>query len=731
MSEETEQIESFNVKRVKTPVVIQMEAVECGAAALGMILGYYGKFVPLEELRVQCGVSRDGSKAINMVKAARLYGLEAKGFTKQVQGLRDLPTPYIVFWQFNHFLVVEGFHNDKVYLNDPASGRRVISFSEFDDSFTGVVLTFEPTEAFKASGKPPGITGAVMSRLQENKIALIFLVLTGLALVIPNLLVPIFSKIFIDKYLVANLKSWVLPLLIGMGLTALLRSIILWIQEFYLLKLETKLAVTLSSKLFWRILQLPIIFFMQRTPGELSNRINLNDDIAMALSRDVMTSLLAVMLIGFYLALMIFYDQTLTVIAVISAALTVGLSQYLNVRQKTVSQSLIADQSKYIGKSMDGLLVIETLKASGRESDFYSHWSGYQANYLNQLQSISWFSYVIAAVPTLLNGLTSALILGIGGLHVINGTLTIGMLVAFQSLSASFIAPVNNLVGSFSKFNVLFGSIMRVDDVMNHKVAPNVEIIAQLDTDSEKPPEPKLNGFLELRHLRFGYSPLEDELITDFSLKLTPGQRVALIGSSGSGKSTIARLVMGFYEIWDGEILLDDTNINALPRAVVTNSMAMVDQNVCLFEASIKDNITLWDSTIPEHTMIQAAKDANIHHDIMARDGGYNSIVSEGGRNFSGGQRQRLEIARTLAIDPSILILDEATSALDPITELHVNQAIRRRGCTTLVVAHRLSTIRDADEIIVLDAGNIVQRGNHETLYKQTGPYADLLSYES
>jgi len=717
----------FHIKHAKTPVTLQMEAVECGAAALSIILGYYKSFIPLEELRVECGVSRDGSKASNVIKAARKYGLEAQGFRKDIEDLKDLPTPYIVFWNFNHFLVVEGFSGDKVYLNDPAGGQRTITMQEFDLAFTGVVLTFKPSETYKPQGKKPSILASLKKRFYGAKKALIFLIITGVCLAIPGILIPIFTKVFIDKYLIEGLKSWIAPLIIGMVITAIFRGGLTWLQEYFLIKLETKLSITLSSKFFWHVLHLPMTFFSQRSPGDVSTRIGLNDTVAQALSRRFMTTVISLILAIFYLVIMFYYNVTLTFIALFSATLTAGISEYFNRKRKDLSQSILVDASKFTAKSMDGLLAIETLKASGREDDFFSQWSGYQAKMTNGVQKNTLFTYTTSIIPVILSGLNTALILGLGSLHVMSGVMTIGMLVAFQSLTSSFLGPVNTLVSSSTAFNELFGSMVRLDDVHNHPTAKNVSIVTEEKERKAATQTPKLEGFLELKNISFGYSPLDPPLIEDFNLKLKPGHRVALVGSTGCGKSTVAKLVMGLNEPWSGEILFDGVPVNDIPRPSLTNSLAIVDQNIVLFEGTIRDNLTLWDTSIPEHTFIKAAKDACIHDDIMMRDKGYDAYVDEGGFNFSGGQRQRLEIARALCIMPRIIVMDEATSALDPITEVLVDQSIRLRGCTCLIVAHRLSTIRDCDEIIVLDKGKVMQRGTHDELYAQEGHYQNLI----
>lgn len=710
--------------RVKTPTVLQMEAVECGAAALAILMGYYGKIVTLEELREACGVSRDGSKASNVVKAARTYGFTAKGYRKEPAELRALKLPVIVFWNFNHFLVVEGFKKGLVYLNDPGSGPRTVTEEEFDQSFTGVVLAIEPGPDFKPSGEARSLLAALKSRLPLSEPALAYLILAGLALVIPGLVLPVFTKIFIDDYLIGRMDSWVKPLLIGMGFTMLVRGILTWLQSYYLTRFHAKLALSTSSKFLWHVLRLPVGFYSQRSAGDISSRVAINNRVADLLTGDLAATVLNVVMVVFYAALMFSYDVTLTLVGICIAALNVIFLRYVSKKRNDTNQKLANDGGKLMGTSMNGLQMMETLKASGMEGDFFTKWSGYQTKVMNGQQEMGSVGVMLMTVPTFLTALNTILILSLGGMRVMDGFLTMGMLVAFQSLMASFIGPINQLVSMSAKMQQMQGDMNRLDDVLKYPCDPQVEAGGANGVAAA----PRLEGHIELRNVTFGYSKMEAPLIENFNLILRPGERVALVGSSGCGKSTISKLVMGLYEPWSGEILFDGKPRNSLPRHTLINSLAMVSQDISLFEGSIRDNLTMWDSTIPEKQFVQASIDACIHDAIAARQGGHESKVQEGGGNFSGGQKQRIEIARALAINPRILVLDEATSALDPITEMQVDDNLRRRGCTCLIVAHRLSTIRDCDEIIVLDKGKVVQRGTHEQMRNAEGLYARLMT---
>lgn len=698
-----------------------MEMVECGAACLGIILAHFGRIVPLAELRRACGVSRDGSKASSLVQAARAYGLDAKAFKKDFEELRGLDYPYVVFWNFNHYVVVEGVRKDRVFINDPATGPRTVTPAEFAEAFTGVVLSMTPTETFEKGGHRPSVARGLWLRLRSSLGTFALCGVTALLLVLPGLAVPAFLQVFVDQVLVQRLDDWVRPIVVGVLMAALLRGALTAIQQRLLRRLQLKLAVTMASRFVWHLLRLPADFYAQRYSGEIASRIAINDRVADQLSGPLASTVVDLLMIVFYGLAMWQFDRVLTVIAVGLAAMNFLILRWMSRKREDANRRVAQEFGKFAGVAVSGLQTIRTMKASALESEFFSRVAGHYAKAVNSQQTMITASLNLSLLPRLVSAVMSLLILVIGGVRVIDGALTLGMLVAFQSLVASFLGPVHNLLALETTLQDLHADINRLDDVLAN---PHVEPPAQTFKEGDAV---RLRGSIELRDLKFGYNPHAAPLIENFSLKLEPGQRVALVGGSGSGKSTIAKLVAGLYEPAAGDVLFDGQSRRAIPAAVMANSLAMVDQDIVLFAGSVRDNLTLWDPTVPDDQMIRACQDASIHDDLVALPDGYDSTLTEGAANLSGGQRQRLEIARALTIDPAVLILDEATSALDPETEQRIDEHLRRRGCSCLIVAHRLSTIRDADEIIVLEQGKIVQRGTHAAMIAAGGPYSELV----
>jgi NHLM bacteriocin system ABC transporter peptidase/ATP-binding protein len=711
-------------RRVRTPTLLQMEAVECGAAALGIVLAHFGRYVPLADLRRECGVSRDGVQALHLVKAARRYGLKTRAFQHELEELAGLTLPYIVFWQFNHFLVVEGFRGGWVYVNDPATGPRKVTLRDFNDSFTGIVILLEPGPEFARGGRRPSVARSLRHRLEGSVGTLLFCVLIGFLMVLPGLAIPAFSRVFVDNILIDGMRDWLIPLVLGLALTALLRALLSGIQLKYLRMLKAKLSVSMSSRFMWHLLQLPASFYAQRYAGEVSNRLGLNDRVAGVLSGRLATTVIDLTMILFYAIVMFRYDSVLASIGLAAAAGNLLALHWTTRRRVDANLRLQHAHGKVAGVTIAGLAGIETIKASGLESNFFTRWAGHFAHSVESQQEAALATQRLEVLPSLIASLTSMLILVVGGLRVMNGQFTIGSLVAFQSLMQSFLQPVQNLVGLGKEIQELQGDLNRLDDVL---VQPAEASVRNAPSDGDLS---RLAGHLELRNVTFGYSRVAAPHVENLSLTVRPGQRVALVGPSGSGKSTVARLIAGLYEPWAGEILFDGKPRAAIPRPVLTSSIAMVDQEILLFAGTVRSNLTLWDPTVTDASVGKACRDASIERDVLSLQGGYDAPLTEGAANLSGGQRQRLEIARSLVNSPAILVLDEATSALDAETERAVDQSLRRRGCTCVLVAHRLSTIRDCDEIVVLDRGRVAERGTHAELLERGGMYASLIQVE-
>ncbi|MEM8931545.1 MAG: NHLP family bacteriocin export ABC transporter peptidase/permease/ATPase subunit [Acidobacteriota bacterium] len=719
---------------VRTPTLLQMEALDCGPAVLAIVLGYFGRWVPIEELRQAAGVSRNGSNAFHLLEVAREQGLDVQGMKAEPESLRHLQPPLIVHWRFSHFVVLEGFTRHRVRINDPRTGPREISLEELDEGMTGVVLALRPGASFERRREPRVLLGAIRDRLRGSFPALGFLVLVSLLVLVPGFVVPNLTRLFIDQILVASDAGWLPPLFAALAACAVWLGIVTHIQREHLLRLETRLAVVESSRFLWHLLRLPLDFFHKRYLGDISSRVALNDQIARLLSRELAVNALGFLVVSAFGFFMFQIDPILTLLsfAVISANLLIVA--WVSKRRTENNRRLLREQGRLNGVALWGLETIESLKATGSESDLFARWAGHQARVVNLRQQLEANSLPLQTLPPLLAAFNTVSILGIGGLRVIEGELTLGALVAFQLLAAACIQPAQRLVGLGDQLQLAEGEVAMCADVLD--TPPTIEITPRLgheasSSESSQISDPrKLNGGLSLRAVTFGYGRLEAPLLDRFELELAPGQWAAIVGKTGSGKSTVARLVVGLYEPWSGEIRFDGHPRSAIERDRLSRSIAMVDQEIFVFEGSVRDNLTLWDPSIPHHVLTDACRDAEILDEIERRPGGFDSRVAEGGTNWSGGQLQRLEIARALACLPSLLVLDEATSALDPETERRVIANLRRRGITCLIVAHRLSTVRDADEILVLADGRVVERGSHAHLMAAGNAYNRLLVHE-
>lgn len=710
---------------MRTPTVLQMEAVECGAASLAMVLAHHGRHVPLEELRIACGVSRDGSRAGNLLKAARSYGLTAKGMQMDVAALAELKAPAVLFWEFNHYVVYDGMGRRLgrrgVHVNDPGKGRRFVPMEDFDAAFTGVVLVMEPGDGFAKGGRRPGVLGAMPARMRGTAGTLPAAVLASLLLVAVGAAVPALSRTYIDMFLIGGQTSLLGVLFGSMGACVLLTVLLTWLQQANLLR-GRLISSTLSSARFLRhLLRLPVTFFAQRSPADLVQRLRSNDAVAETLARDLAAAGVDAVVVVLYAVLLYTYDPQLTFVGVAVALLNVVAMRVVIRLRATRTAKLRADNARLTTTAYTGLQLIETMKATGGEDGYFRKWAGQHATTLEEQQRLGVPSAWLGVVAPTLATLNSALILWIGGMRAVEGHVSVGLLVAFQALVTRFTAPITRLNGVAGRIQDFAADVARLKDVENFRADP---LYARPDAAESTR---RLRGHVELENITFGYSPLDTPLLTGFDLTVGPGQQVALVGGSGSGKSTVSRLISGLYTPWEGVIRIDGRRLEDIPRGALAASVSFVDQEVFLFEGTVRDNVALWDPSIPDEAVVEALRDAALYEVVARRPGGIAGRVEQDGRNFSGGQRQRLEIARALVRRPSILVLDEVTSALDAQTELIVMDNLRKRGCACVVIAHRLSTVRDSDEIVVLRHGTIVERGRHEELVARGGAYAQLV----
>ena len=711
----------------KVPVIMQMEALECGAACLAMVAAYYGKWVPLEQVRRDCGVSRDGSNARNVLVAARSYGFAAKGYRYEPDSLRtDGQFPCIIHWNMEHFVVLNGFTKDKAVLNDPARGLVSVSMEEFDRSFTGICLILEPGADFTPGGKPKSVLEFARHRLKGAGPAIAFVVLCTIIGSLLGIIQPAFSRIFYDRLLTGQNPEWFMPFMAALIVFSCLQVFIAGVQMLYSNRINARFAVVGSTSFLWKVLHLPMDFFSQRLAGDIQARQSSNAGVANALVNTFAPLSLQLIMMVFYFVVMVRYSWQLTLLGLVSIAVNMAMARVISQKRINLSRVQMRDGGKLSSATVSGIEMIETIKASGAENGFFGRWAGYQASVNTQQMRSARMEQILGLIPSVISVVCSSAITIAGAWLTMNGQFTVGMIAQFQGFLSSFSGPIGSLISAGQSLMEMRTEMERIEDVMQYPDDPAFHTAP----DEAEGSFEKLSGMVELKNVTFGYSRLAQPLIRDFNLTLKPGSRVALVGASGCGKSTVAKLISGLYQPWSGEILFDGQPMGSISREKLTGSLAVVDQDIVIFEDTIANNIRMWDTSLEDFEVTLAAWDAQIYHDIMRRDGGFQNKLTEGGKDLSGGQRQRLEIARVLAQDPTIIIMDEATSALDAKTEYEVVSAIRNRGITCIVVAHRLSTIRDCDEILVMDGGLVVERGTHEELMARGGRYTELVTNE-
>ena len=717
-------------ERVKVPVIMQMTAQEGGAACLCMILAYYGKWMSLEEVGNDSDVSKDGSNFSNISMAAEGYGMKTELRTLTAEELlANGPFPCIIRWDRNHYMILNGLHARRISLNDPAKGDYYVSVGNFKEHFAGECLFMEPGEDFEPGGEEKNFWKTAWNKLDGIRWPMLFLAIVTCIVSLTKLFSDTFSRVFLDRLLTGREPEWTVPFLVLLSAVTAIAIIASWIQSIYGLRLEGKIATTGNAKYMWKVLNLPMVFFSQRSAGDIQQRMKTNSEMAKEIIVTLAPLAVNTFMMIFYLVVMFRYSWLLSVIGLISVIVQAWITIWVSRKRVNILRTcLVADDTMH-AEITSGIEMIETIKSSGVEKKLFERWAGYIACSSNNYVRYRSLDLTYGTLPDMISKAVNVIIMVLGVWLAFHGMFTAGMILAFKGFLSSFMQPARMLVNAVQRVQQLRSKSERIQDVMEY---PEEEVFlpeeeCQEDCQMEFT---KLTGHLEMKNVSFGYSHLKPALVKDFSLEMKPGQKIAFVGASGCGKSTLTKLLTGLYQPWSGEILFDGKPMREIHEKIFTDSVAIVEQEITIFEDTIVNNIVMWDDTIPSEEIVRACRDAQIHDDIMQREGGYAYRIAEGGKDFSGGQRQRMEIARALVKNPAIMILDEATSALDASTEGAVLQAIADRGITCIMIAHRLSTVRDCDEIIVMDQGVVVERGTHEELMAMDGVYKTLVTSE-